>query len=113
MLDFFTSCFSSQNLRNIQNLQLHQLLRKTFPEFFKSDYDVINDNDYVTNWRDWDVQVSSCASLDVSCLFSLDVRSLPESETINGKNYIAQVLSYKCKVYSSFKQNKSHILFAN
>ena len=48
MVDFFTSCYSSQNQRNIQNMQLHHLLRKTFPEFFKSDYDVINDNDSET-----------------------------------------------------------------
>ena len=91
MVDYFTSCLSSQNPRNIQYLQLHNLLRKTFPEFFKNDNDVIKYDDYVTNWHDWDVQVSSCASLDVSCLFSLDVRSLPASETVNGKNYIAQV----------------------
>ena len=91
-MNFFTSCYSSESPRNY-NLQLHKLLRQTFPDFFKqqNDYDVIRDDDYVTNWRDWDAQVLSCASLDVSCLFSVNVQELLRPQLINGKNYVAQV----------------------
>ena len=80
-------------MRDNKNLQIHNLLRRIFPELFNNQnaYDVIRDDDFVIDWSDWDIQASSCASLDVSCLFSLDVRVLPEAETKNGQSYVAEV----------------------